>query len=259
MSKQVKLVSSQIHVLLRRKHVEDVYVSECKIGPSPCPRLDAWAMRKSWTHPCAIGYEIKVDRSDFLNDKKWPEYLPFCHEFYFVCTSGLITKEEISPEVGLMWVAESGNVLYTKKKAPYRKVTIPSTLYEYLLMARIKISCEMGSQVELYQNWFENSEANTELGREIARKIRKKVDNEVGNLRQHNKQLEQHLEQLEAAERVLKELNIDVDRTYVGDFKKKLKEVLNGIPADFEMSIHNAHSYLGQLLNQLKKQSEEKE
>ena len=252
-TKQLKITVEQIHKLLRKRHAEDVYVSECKTGPSPCPRLDAWAMRKAWIHPCATGYEIKVDRNDFMNDKKWPSYLPFCHEFYFVCPSELISKEEVGSEAGLIWVAKSGNILYTKKKAPYRNVIIPSELYGYLLMARVQVirEQETRSQTEYYRSWFEASEANTILGHEIARKIRRKVDEQVKDVRLLNQKLEHQIEQLEAAKRILQDLGIDTN-TYVGTFKKQISAVLNGIPADFELAVYNAHAGLGRFLNHLK-------
>jgi len=256
--KTVKRTADQLKTLLRKKHIEDVFVSECKTGPSPCPRLDAWAMIKSWRHPCAIGYEIKVDRSDFLNDQKWPDYLPFCNEFYFVCPSKLITKEEVGPEIGLIWASDSGTMLYTKKKAARRTVTIPSELYEYLLMARTQIIVDGDYGIpsqrnnEYYREWFETSESNKKLGHEVAHKIQRLVAAQVGDVQKQNKELSVHIDKLAAAERVLKELGINVDQVYVGNLKKTINNVLNGIPENFESAAKNAHDFLGRFLNQVK-------
>lgn len=64
--------------LLIARHAGDVFVPECKNGSTwetyysdqRLLKLDGWAMKKSWKNPCMTGYEIKVDRSDFLNDEK---------------------------------------------------------------------------------------------------------------------------------------------------------------------------------------------
>ena len=55
------------------------------------------------------GYEIKVSRSDFVNDTKWQDYLPYCHQFYFVCPPDLIQPDELPKEIGLMY-AEIGRL-----------------------------------------------------------------------------------------------------------------------------------------------------
>lgn len=48
------------------------------------------------------GYEIKVNRNDFLQDKKWQEYLKFCTWFSFVAPEGVIKKEELPDKIGLV-------------------------------------------------------------------------------------------------------------------------------------------------------------
>lgn len=73
--------------LLEAKHSKDLLIPECKDGPTQSVsehlRMDAWVMNRSWAHPCYTAYEIKVTRSDFLNDRKWRGYLPYCNEFFF--------------------------------------------------------------------------------------------------------------------------------------------------------------------------------
>jgi hypothetical protein len=34
-------------------------------------------------------FEIKVSKSDLITDQKWPEYLPYCHDFFFLTPVGL--------------------------------------------------------------------------------------------------------------------------------------------------------------------------
>jgi hypothetical protein len=69
--------SCDIKLALSKRHKDDYFLTEVKDGPTmgaSHARIDAWAMKKSWSKPLVWGYEIKVSRSDFLNDTKWPAY-----------------------------------------------------------------------------------------------------------------------------------------------------------------------------------------
>src|SRR5690606_37137616 len=144
---------------------------ECKDGPTHGAehrRLDGWAMAKSWAHPTVTGYEVKVSRSDFLQDTKWPDYLPMCNELYFVCPTGLIQPPEVPAEVGLLWASKTGTKLYTKKKAQYRDVKIPEEVFRYVLMCRAKITDEhpsFGSTREYWERWLEDQQTDWQFGR----------------------------------------------------------------------------------------------
>ena len=48
------------------------------------------------------GYEVKVQRRDFLRDEKWHLYLRFVNYFYFVVPQGLIRGRELPDEVWLL-------------------------------------------------------------------------------------------------------------------------------------------------------------
>lgn len=125
---------------LKNRHWQDVFVPECKTGPTwynPDLRiLDVWVMKRSWVHFGVIGYEIKVCKSDFKSDNKWREYLPYCHQFYFICPWGLIQPEEIDGDAGLCWVSKNGQRIYTKKKVVQRDIDIHPGVLLYILMSR---------------------------------------------------------------------------------------------------------------------------
>lgn len=131
--------------LLRVKHEEDIFVPECHLGSQVERRMDAWAMRRSWSPWETIGYEIKVSRQDFDRDDKWVEYLPCCHKFYFVCPAGLIRANDIPQGIGLMWMTVSGSRLMTKVPAVRRDVEPKSInrLMTYVLMSRTRIVANM--------------------------------------------------------------------------------------------------------------------
>ncbi len=192
------MTATQIQRMLADRHKDDVYVSECKDGATwdrEHVRLDGWAMEKSWRHPRMIGYEIKVSRSDFLQDKKWPEYLPLCNELYFVCPAKLIQPEELPEHVGLIW---AGGRLVTKRKAAHRQVTDPSKLFKYVLMCRSRIGPEVSSgdsrdeKLAVWRRWLAEKRESRELGYQVKREIRemiRAVKNENDSLKRENERL----------------------------------------------------------------------
>jgi hypothetical protein len=95
--------------------------------------LDAWVMPRSWTKPI-IGYEVKTQKLDFIRDKKWKNYLAYCHEFYFACPAGLI--EHVYDEAGLIYIYPKTGYSRIQKPAPFLRGNIPSTIFEYVLMWR---------------------------------------------------------------------------------------------------------------------------
>lgn len=113
-----------IESLLRKRHENDQIFFECLMGRGGSRRYDAWVLRSSWSPMTTIGYEVKTDRGDFMRDTKWPDYLPGCSEFWFVCHHGLIQPEEMSEGVGLLWMSKNGKRLYSKRKAARREPDI---------------------------------------------------------------------------------------------------------------------------------------
>jgi hypothetical protein len=140
--------SDHLQKLLREKHQDDVFVGECNTGSSwghNIRRLDAWAMKRSWSPWETIGYEIKVSRQDFLKDEKWVEYLAYCHKFYFVCPPGLIRASDLPQGIGLLWGTMSGTKVMTKVPAVRREVDVNAVnkLLTYVLMSRAWIVANM--------------------------------------------------------------------------------------------------------------------
>lgn len=56
-------------------------------------------------------FEIKSCRSDFVSDNKWQKYLPYCTHFAFVAPRGVISVDELPPEIGMVeiWHEEKTN------------------------------------------------------------------------------------------------------------------------------------------------------
>lgn len=134
---------AQIIKLLANRHSKDVFVSECKNGPSwgsNLLKLDAWSLLRTYSPLTTVGYEVKVSRQDFERDQKWTGYLDVCHQFYFVCPAGLIRAIDLPPGIGLIWVSTTGH-LHTKHHAERKVPDVEklNRLLIYVLMARCNI------------------------------------------------------------------------------------------------------------------------
>ncbi len=141
---------------LERKHEKDVFIPECKTGPTWFNKnlriMDVWVLKRSWVNLETICYEIKINRGDFKQDNKWKEYLDYCHKFYFVCPWGMIKPEEIENGAGLYWVTKNGNRIYVKKYAKKRDIEIPIELLLHIIMSRTVVM----RPHEIYQLRHEN-------------------------------------------------------------------------------------------------------
>lgn len=68
-------------------------------------------------------YEVKVQRSDFIQDVKkgkYKKYLPCCNRLYFAVLEGVAKKEEIPENIGL--VIKGKNGWHTVKAAKKREI-----------------------------------------------------------------------------------------------------------------------------------------
>lgn len=97
---------------------------------NPEQRIDAWVVNcyKSQGFK-KIAFEIKVSRSDFLyeiaNPQKRFQALTLSNYFYFAAPKGLIKRDEIPEECGLVEINEKGKISWTKK-APRRETEGPT-------------------------------------------------------------------------------------------------------------------------------------
>jgi len=207
--------SKQIIELLKQKHKDDFSLSEVKTGTTWMNnhyRLDYWAMPRSWSQMVIKGYEIKVSRSDFLNDKKWQNYLDYCHEFYFVCPNGLIDVNELPSEAGLYWVTSKGTRLIKKKQAARRTNNIPESLYQYILMSRVvesKNQFQNEGKYEFYKRLLAERNDHRLLGHAVSGKIKKALNTYCQELRTANKRLENENISLSQFKKLLVEFGIE--------------------------------------------------
>ncbi|MNW41813.1 hypothetical protein D3C74_189670 [compost metagenome] len=207
MAKQV-IRADQVKLALANRHTDDFFLTEVKTGKTwnnnELLKFDALAMKRSWANPCLIGYEVKVSRGDFLGDQKWPGYMAYCNKFSFVCPKGLIQKDELPEEVGLIWYYPDTGALRSVRPAKHRLVEIPSDIYQYMLMSRIESDKHpfFSSWREMMQAYVTDKSDRARLGREVSSKL---VD-EIRELRNKVKDVDWEKERLQRDSELLQEV-----------------------------------------------------
>ena len=138
-----KITSTVIKRALAERHEKDFFLTEVKNGSTYFPAngglriLDALAIKKSYTHPCFTGYEIKISRSDFLRDSKFYTYENLVNELYLVCPKGMIDRTELPESVGLLYYDPKDKFVRMKKRAIYRKIEYSPEMLLYIIYSRL--------------------------------------------------------------------------------------------------------------------------
>lgn len=186
----------EIKKALSEKHRKDFFMTEVKNGStwmsSGLRILDAVAFNKSWANKKITGYEIKVSRSDFLNDAKYLEYLPLVHSLYFVVPNGLVKKEEVPIEVGLIYYYPETGALLTKRHPLPRKIEISVDFLLYIIYSKMqsdRYPFFNNNRVEYFKEWLAEKESYRELGHGLSQKIKaelKRLNDELARANRFN-------------------------------------------------------------------------
>lgn len=262
------MTAKDIINLLANKHSRDLFVPECKNGStwftSNGLRLDGWAMKRSWAHPLSIGYEVKTNRQDFINDNKWPGYLAYCNEFYFVCPPEIIQPNELGNDAGLYWTSKNGKTLYLKKKASYRDIEIHPDIYVYILMCRTKIvprgMNNSGPDLDksaYWKEWLKQKAEKRDLGMAVSKAIKKTLRDKVEEVDSENKHLRRENEALQDIKDFCTQLGI----TNYGRWttRDKIREAMTGVPSNFMSTIDKCIDQMTTFRGQLNKRLTEYE
>lgn len=148
----------------------DYFASQVKMGSFGNKILDAIAIPVTWSPRTIIGYEIKVSRSDFLNDMKYPHYMSTCNLFYFVVPKGLIKKDEVPARVGILEY-NNGN-LRQSKRAVYEDVDVNVDMLLHCIFYKVHEYERPLTRQEHLENVKAKIEAK-QYGYEVSDKIRK--------------------------------------------------------------------------------------
>lgn len=233
-----KITEAHVTALLAERHKNDVFVSQCKTGQSLAADhfsiLDAWCMKRSWSQQLMIGYEIKLSRSDFMQDQKFHKYLDYCNEFYFVTTSGTISKHEIPKEVGLIVLTKNANSLIKSKRAAYRQIDFPVDLIKYVLISRAEIQASSkiwssahssNQKREFFEAWLQNKKIDQSFGRMLSKEIRTEVNKKILDVEYDNKRLQQQIEALEHIKKFLSDIGVE-NVEHFWDIRHKVRRMI---------------------------------
>ncbi len=241
--------ANQLIALLKNKHSKDVFVAECKGGPTWMAdrhsRMDAWAMKRSWARPMIVVYEVKVSRSDFLNDDKWQGYLEYCNAFYFVCAPDVAGPSEMPADAGLLLASKNAKKLYTKKKAPYRDIEINPDVFRYILMSRARIGTEYDQEkdrLQYWRDWLTRKRESKSVGYSVA----KRTHELVAELKERTDKAESENKQLAQVKEFAKAAGIDLGHYgfYKDSAERRVNEFRSGIGSDAMAALINAERAL---------------
>jgi len=125
----MKITAADIREVLSHTNYDNLFVPEFTWGGL---RIDAILIDTD--HRWIRGYEIKVDRKDFLKDNKWVDYSTFCSSLCVVCPEGLIQPEEIQKPFGLIWINNRSydRIQYKKKPSNFQRRNSLAWLYTYV-------------------------------------------------------------------------------------------------------------------------------
>lgn len=268
-----RITQHTLEKAIATRHRDDMFFTEVKDGSSGrrfC-RIDALAIKLSWSNPCITGYEIKVDRGDFLADNKWMGYLPMCNQLYFACPSGIIQKEEVPEQCGLVYLSANGKQLRTVKKAPYRSIEPPVDMYMYLMMKYIGPRCTYEQSIanrasalltdtsrQAWQDYIEEKISLKQLGRSVSRKISSDLrqyerdKRELEDYKSLYKDLREQLIQLGEAVGIMYGGHFD-DAYFIRSIISKIQNTANAGTVDVR-KIQAAYNSLGEILDVVEKE-----
>ena len=138
------MAESELHRTIKNQAIgylwnKGFYIARTEVRDHYYGIVDAWGIRPRDLYTMAI--EVKVSRSDWLaakhKDYKTEEMAKHMHngwtssnEVYYACPSGLISPEEVSPSVGLLWF--NGNRFVSKKKPRFVQVHLKDKMQTML-------------------------------------------------------------------------------------------------------------------------------
>lgn len=205
-------LNHKIMCLLRERHKEDISTAELEAGRTG-RRMDFVAIKCSWTQPQIVAYEVKVDRQDFVNDKKWPSYLDTCKELIFVTAPGVATLEEIPEECGWHELSSNGARLFTRKKAPVRviKAQDEAVLYKRFLM-RDRGGLAQEPNQDFWNRWLAKNREDRALGRVLRREIALTAAAQIAKSNEEVRAMRKRVENMEHAMKVFERLGLDPEQ-----------------------------------------------
>lgn len=254
----MKVKAHEIKHALSKKHerTNDFFLTEVKNGPTHTATelfiMDGLAIKKSWINPMFTGYEIKVSRSDFLSDEKWPAYLNYCHRLDFVCPTGMIQPNELPDDVGLIYYNPEKQSLHTRRKGKIRNIEMPYEMLYYIIMTRLKNEKHpfFDDRREYFQDYLADKINLRQLGYAVNSKLIEqmtKLQEEKESLQRRNERIKRDGLVLEEISKVLKKHGIN--HWYKDGFSDAIDEALSSsMPPNLLKDLETINNASGRLL-----------
>lgn len=128
-------------------------------------------------------YEVKLTRSAWLADKKYQKYLECCNRMYLACPKGVINRDEVPKEIGLITRNDNG---WTVLKAPKLNINPSKINVDFVLSLLYRGYEESRTQRDLRDRIVADSNATLKeqaekIGRDIARRLDKTKEAQIEN------------------------------------------------------------------------------
>lgn len=205
--------------------------TDMQLGPCGSPRPDVYTIRKSYTQPKPMAYEVKVSVSDFRSDVtkgKWQTYLKFATGVIFVVPKGLITKADVPNGCGLMTYNQETDSFTNLKKATLQAVTLPQQAMLKLLIDGVDRQHEVNRR-----RWLDEYQAE--------KRVRKALGDQVAAAVFDVKQAERNRDyQLEKINR-----QIEFEEARLAQVKERATEERKRVDADAKKAFEQLYEALG--------------
>jgi len=182
--------------LQKRTPQREMFFAGVNLGPAGhgLRTMDAIWFRKSWTRPRITGFEVKISRSDFLRDDKWPEYAAVC----------VLSRNEIPGTAGLMVYNPESGALSVQKGAPHTDRELDQWLLMYLVMSKTEPKWHpfYSSEREYLEAWVDDKADRKALGRMVGTRLALRLE----DLEIENDRLKRDVERLRETSRAYNEI-----------------------------------------------------
>lgn len=128
-------------------------------------------------------YEVKLTREAWLSDKKYQKYLECCNKMYIACPKGVIKKDEIPKEIGLITRNDNG---WRVSKAPKLNINPTKMDVDFILSLLYRGFEDNRVQRDLRDRIIAKSNVPLQkqakkIGWEIARRLDKTKESSIEN------------------------------------------------------------------------------
>lgn len=203
--------------LIEVRHSGATCVPACKMGRAGSRVMDAWVLLPTWSPMTTIGYEIKVSRSDWLQDQKFEVYRAACHLFLIVAPKGVVQAGELPAGVGLLEPVGVGDgQRLVMRVKPARQVVDHEALSLVMAHALMWRKDDRAGRIprdrraDTWATWVRDRQKFRVIGRSVSARMRALVT----EAEQAAMRAEARAEQLEEAARVLADLGIQSGHNY---------------------------------------------